>query len=436
MNKLFFFWGELKSTFWFLPVLMIAITIAMALGLLYLDNHLEIDQDGFKAFLFVGSSDSARVILSTISGAMITVAGTVFSITLVALTLASSQFGPRLIRNFMYDRINQVVLGAYISTYIYCLIVLNTITGEDYSAYIPAFSILFAMIAALANIILLIIFIHHIAVSIQAGKVTSDISKNLIKNIKSLYPEKLREESEEEQEVNEESIKSAFKFSTEISAHIHGYLQYVDHESLLKVVSKMNSLFEIHHRPGSYIVKGEALGMFYSDHPLNDEVIKKIQSHFITGESRTLQQDAEHSIHQMVEIASRALSPGINDPYTTIACIDNLTSIMTYLSGVKLPSKYRYDKNERLVIIAETITFEGMLDAAFNQIRQFSKNSPAVVIRLMDALVTIERLATKSSHKKALKKHARMVLNMAEDSFNEPNDLKDLKEKSSQISGL
>ncbi|MEX0609029.1 MAG: DUF2254 domain-containing protein [Balneolaceae bacterium] len=436
MNKLFFFWGELKSTFWFIPVLMIVIAIGMALGFLYWDNHLEIKQDGIAAFLFVGSSDSARIILSTISGAMITVAGTVFSITLVALTLASSQFGPRLIRNFMYDRINQVVLGSYISTYIYCLIVLNTITGEDQTGYIPALSILVALIAALANIILLIVFIHHIAVSIQAGKVTSGITKTLFKNIQTLYPEKLGVESEEEQEVKEALVKSNFKFSTTMSVHENGYLQYVDHDSLVKVVSQLNSLFEIHHRPGSYIVKGEALGMFYTDHLLNDPVIKKIQSNFIMGESRTLQQDTEHSIHQMVEIASRALSPGINDPYTTIACIDNLTSIMSYLSSVRLPSKYRYDKNERLVIIAETLTFEGMLDAAFNQIRQFSKNSPAVVIRLMEALVTIDRLATSNRHKKALKKHAEMVLNMAENSFSEPNDLKDLKERSRLISGL
>ncbi len=112
MKKLIFFWKELTATFWFLPVLILAFSIFLSIGLVSLDSAVSISHKGWIRFFLVNSSDSARSILSTISGAMIGVAGTVFSVTLVALTLASSQFGPRLIKNFMYVKLNQVVLGS------------------------------------------------------------------------------------------------------------------------------------------------------------------------------------------------------------------------------------------------------------------------------------------------------------------------------------
>jgi len=148
MKKLLFFWSELKATFWFIPVLIILLSILLAIGFVYADDVTTFSQDGLGRFLFVNSVDSARSILTTISGAMIGVAGTVFSVTLVALTLASSQLGPRLIKNFMYVRLNQVVLGSYISTYLYCLIVLNAIRETGGDTFIPVLSILIAIIAA------------------------------------------------------------------------------------------------------------------------------------------------------------------------------------------------------------------------------------------------------------------------------------------------
>lgn len=191
MKKILFFLNELKATFWFVPVLITIFSILLALGLVSLDQVITLSQDGLGRFFFVNSADSARSILSTISGAMIGVAGTVFSVTLVVLTLASSQFGPRLIRNFMYVRLNQVVLGSYISTYLYCLIVLNAIKESDGYTFMPALSILVAIIAAFVNIILLIVFIHQIAISIQADKVISAISELIFKQVKALYPEKM-----------------------------------------------------------------------------------------------------------------------------------------------------------------------------------------------------------------------------------------------------
>lgn len=135
----------------------------------------------------------------------------------------------------------------------------------------------------------------------------------------------------------------------------------------------------------------------------------------------------------MVEIASRALSPGVNDPYTAIACIDNLTSTLCYLAEAKFPSKYRVDEDNKLRIIADVLDFEGVLDAAFNQIRQFYKGCTAVIIRLIEALKTILNLTKKKNHKKAVIKHAEMIYRLGKASIKEEHDLNDLKARASKI---
>ena len=387
----------------------------------------------WAASFFVNSADSARSILSTISGAMIGVAGTVFSVTLVALTLASSQFGPRLIKNFMYVRLNQVVLGSYISTYLYCLFVLNAIKQSNEYTFVPVLSILFAIIAAFVNIILLIVFIHQIAVSIQADKIISDISGIIYNQIKTLFPKEMGNGSDDEKTIAVDNIKSKFTDTVAVKSQKSGYLQYIDSESLLKALCSFDGLIELHFRLGDHLVEDIEIGKLYTNDKLDNKQLENISSQFIIGKTKIAQQDLEFSIHQMVEIAVRALSPGVNDPYTAIACIDNLKATMCHLSQISFPSRYRMDNEKNLRIIADTLSFEDVLDASFNQIRQFSAGSTAVIIRLMEALITINGFAKKESYKKAVVKHAKMVLNVGKNSIKEESDLNDLLKRSKKI---
>lgn len=433
MKKLLFFLNELKATFWFVPVLLILFSILLAIGFVYIDQIATFSRDGLGRFLFVNSVDSARSILSTISGAMIGVAGTVFSVTLVALTLASSQLGPRLIKNFMYVRLNQVVLGSYISTYLYCLIVLNAIQESNNFTFIPTLAIFFAIIAAIANIILLIVFIHQIATSIQADNVISDISAFISKQVRVLFPEKMGDEPDPADELPVDAIKTQYSNIISIKNSKSGYLQYIDSESILNIMTDFNALLELNYRPGDYLVEGVEIGKLYTNEKLEEDNLEKILFQFVIGKTKTAQQDIEFSIHQMVEIAARALSPGVNDPYTAIACIDNLTATMCYLAQVKFPSKYRVDDKNELRVIADTLNFEGILNASFNQIRQFSVGSTAVIIRLMEVLLIIHEFATKENYKKTIMKHVKMTLNAGKESIKEKNDLEDLIERSKKI---
>ncbi|PKQ44844.1 DUF2254 domain-containing protein [Confluentibacter flavum] len=432
MKKLIFKWSELKATFWFIPVIIIISSILLSIGLVYIDGSFNFSQDGIGRFFFVNSSDSARSILSTISAAMMGVAGTVFSITLVVLTLASSQFGPRLIKNFMYVRLNQVVLGSYISTYLYCLLVLIAVKDDNDYTFIPSISILVAIIAAITNIILLIVFIHQIAISLQADKVISDISDFIFKQLETLFPEKMGDVKKEEN-LDISTTISGYKQRIYIKAPKSGYLQYIDSEALIKIITKKDSLLELYPRPGRHLVQGGEIGLLYSNDLWEKEELETIFKQLEIGKIKTSQQDLEFSILQMVEIASRALSPGINDPFTAITSIDNLSATMCYLAQAQFPSKYRFDDGGTLRIIADTLEFEGVLDAAYNQIRQYSGGSPSVIIRLMDALTTISGFTTNEKHKKAVLKHAEMVLNIGKQTIKEEHDLEDLIKRSKKI---
>jgi uncharacterized membrane protein len=435
MKKLLFLWGELKSTFWFIPVLIIVSAVGLAVGLIYIDSVTDVGHEKLGIYLIASSTESARSILSVISAAMIGVAGTVFSLTLVALSLASTQFGSRLLKNFMYAPVNQVVIGTYVSTFVFCLIVLNSIKGTDDLDFVPSFSVMFSIVAAVANILLLIIFIHHTAVSIQADNVISNISRSISKNVKALFPEELGQEHVEEEKQDESELKARLMYKTSIPVKKNGYLQYVDGDSFLEFATKHKALIELLHRPGDYLVEGMDMAVIHSKKEIGKKELKRCNSYFITGYIRTPQQDTEYLIHQMVEIACRALSPGINDPFTAIACIDNLTSTMCHLAGVKFPSRYRYDDEKDLKLITRPLTYEGLLDAAFNQIRQNGKSVPAVMIRLIEALIVIHGFVKTQEQIQGIRKHTRMIISSAERTFEEPNDLEDLKERSKLIFG-
>ena len=433
MKKLFYLWYELKTSFWFIPILMILAAAASAVGFIYLDSRFVYTPDGFLKYFFSGSVDSARSILSTISGAMIGVAGTIFSITLVVLTLASSQLGSRLVRNFMYDRLNQVVLGTYVSSFIYCLLILNSIKATGDTTFVPVISVFAAMVTAFAGIILLIIFIHHVSVSIQSDNVISDISDSMSKSIQQLFPENIGQE-EEVEKPDLESLREKSVTRIKIKCLKGGYLHSVDGEGLLSIAGKHDSIIVIYYRPGDYLVKDMVIGEILCYKECKEDILIHTNANFIIGKARTSLQDAEFSIHQMVEVASRALSPGVNDPYTAIVCIDNLTSVMCYLARADFPSPYRYDKEGKLRLIANNHTFTGMLNASFNAIRQYGEASQAVMIRLLESLHTILTFTTNEGYRNEVIRHASMVIKAAERTFNEKSDLDDIRKRFNQFS--
>lgn len=411
--------------------------IAIFAILLYFVNN-AID----KAFLFnenatqwwhySGGPDGARTILSVTAGSMITVAGVVFSITIVVLSLASSQFGPRLIKNFMTVKSNQMVLGSFVGTFIYSILVLSNVDATVESRYVPSLSITIAILISLVNLNVLIFFIHNVSESIQAQNIIVRVRHDLDKAIDRIFPEKIGQaENFDSESVNRDYDIPATcdRESCYIKSECSGYLQAVDSNALMQIAVEKNLLIHLGYRPGNFITQGSVLVTVWPGHKVDDNLSQTINAIFIVGPERTLEQDVESAISQLVEIAVRALSPGINDPITAITCIDWLGAALCQLASRKLPSSHRYDREGKLRAICKPFLFEGMVDAAFNMIRQSSQSIAAVSIHLIETIATVAVQTHRKEDRNVLLRHAAMVLHGCIDRLSEQGDREDLKKR-------
>ena len=430
-TKIVLFLDSLKGSFWFIPVLMICGAVIMSFCMVILDRELHVNSQRFYGFMYAVSPEGARSVLSTIAGSMMTVAGVTFSITIVVLNLASSQFGPRLLRNFMQDRGTQFVLGTFVASFIYCLLVLRSVYTVGQNTFVPSFSVTFAVILAFLNVGVLIYFIHHIATSIQADHVIATVSRELHRSIRHIFADDIKDESGD-------IIGSIAELQKENIAHFHthplpsrdnGYIQAINVASLMQTAIKSELLIHSAVRTGQFVVAGSTLAVVSSAEEFADNLTDQITEAFIIGDQRTSKQDPEFSIDQLVEVAVRALSPGINDPHTAIDCVDQLGSALCLLAKREMPGENRFDAEGELRLVVKPFTFEGMLNASFDQIRQYGWKSVAVTIRLLEVLTIIIGQTRRSAQRKALYRQANMILRTSREALPERNDREDVLQR-------
>lgn len=428
--KLSKLWDSLHSSYWFLPTIMAVIAIALAFIMLALDRAGYAGLLKQLGLIYSGGADGAREMLSAVAGSMITVAATAFSITIVALQLASSNFGPRLLRNFMQDTGNQVVLGTFIGTFVYCLLVLRAVQGDgdDYSKFVPQISVTVGTLLAIASIGVLIYFIHHASTIIQVSHVIAEASADLNKAIDRLFPEKIGHGVPESQRRVGEIPANLESEACPVRATSSGYIQAVDDEKLMQLARQHKLLLRLKYRPGKFVVQGSALVMVWPRERVNQKLTEQINNAFILGNERTEHQDVEFPLNQLVEIALRAISPAVNDPFTAIRCIDRLSEGLSHLAERDIPSAYRYDNDHNLRVIAYPVTFAGLSDAAFNQIRQYGCSDVAVIIRLLEAIAVIATYTHRQKDRAALLHHAAMIKRASHEGVTEECDRQDVEE--------
>lgn len=429
--KLYTFFEQLGSSFWFFPSVMVLVAILASQATTSIDQmNILPSSSPALSWLYTGSPDGARSVLSTIAGSMISIAGVTFSITMVTLSLASSQLGPRLLSNFMRDRGNQLVLGTFISNFTYCLLVLRSIRSADEVLFVPQLSLTVAIMMAIISLGVLIYFFHHVSTMIQAQNLIANIGKELESSIDRLFSSKTGSFPYEHELRNaDDDIPSDFEEEqTFITAPASGYLQAIDYEELLQVTEDNNLILKLLYRPGDFIAKESNIIAIYPNNEL-EEVQKKIQSAFLLGIGRLRIQDIEFSIDQLVEIALRALSPGINDPFTAIACLDQLGTALSHIAENEIPSGYHYDDEGQLRIISNVVTFDGLVNTAFNQIRQYGKSDVAVTIRLLEVIAIVTARTSAIDQRKTLLHQADMIRRGSETFIPEENDRQDVMKR-------
>lgn len=401
-------WDALRSNYWFVPSLMMVLAFMLWLGTRSIDRLLTAKDKGAVAWLYVDTIDSMRTLLLTIDGTIIGIIGVVFSIIMIPLTIAASQFGPRLLRTFLRDTGTQITLGTFTGTFIFCTLVLLQLRGLT-ERHLPQISATAGLLLGITSFAVLIFFINHVAISLQVTNLIFKVGKELNMAIDHDLPDYSHNAFiAVHADINNESLHGA-KPSWVVNATASGYVQVRDDETLLQLAEKHNLVLQLLGQPGDFIVYNTPLIIIWADAAVSKQTELIITSSFVLGAQRTLVQDITFGINELVEVAIRALSPAINDPFTAMACLDWLGSVLCRTCTRAFPQPRLFDKAGCLRLIRSPVTFTSLADAAFNQIREYGRTSAAVTLRLIDTMATVAQCARTEEQHSVLLRHATLV---------------------------
>ncbi|MEO6398201.1 MAG: DUF2254 domain-containing protein [Tepidiformaceae bacterium] len=373
----------LRSSLWLIPSGCLLIAFLLAEVALRIDENL--DQHDTNWFLFGGGADSARAVVGTIATSMLTFTGLVFSVTMLVLQLASNQLSPRVMRTFLRDRASQMVLGVFVGTLLYAMLILRRITSQtDGTPFIPALSIWLAMVFVLLSIGLFIFFLHHMAQAIRPVSVMMSVTKETRSAIERLYPEGIGKSVE----IPVPDIVRASGGT--VSSPGSGVITGVDEERIATIASDSASIVELRAMVGDFVREGSTLFVVHGQWNSSDD--SGLQASVALGSERIMKQDAAFGFRQLVDIANRALSPGINDPTTAVQSLDHIHELLGLLASRSIPSACR-EVDGQLSVILPRLGWSDYVSLACDEIRRSGHDQIQIQRRLramlMDLLQTV-----------------------------------------------
>lgn len=433
-------WTRLVGTLWFIPSLIALGMSILAIAMIDVSSH--VDERVLARFprVFGADAESSRSLLSSIAGSMITVAGLTFSLTMIAVTQASSQYTPRILRNFIRDRGNQVVLGVYVGIFAYCLLVVRTIRSGA-NGYVPSVAVVVGLALAIASVGVLLYFVHHIANNLQASTIVDRIMRDTISALDRAFPRHVGEPATgaEREDVDEELADAQW---TVVVAPETGYVQTLDGESLMATAEQHDVVVRLVPDVGDFVIHGlpiahvatrrgtlsanekphasDGRNPHESRTPLDgvrdharmnatdDELASAITRAFMISDYRMVDQDAAFGIRQLVDIALKALSAGINDSTTALTCIDHLGAILVSLVDREIASRMRAEDGAVRVIAAGP-TFEKLVGLAIDEIRQNTHGDVSVLSRMFTMLRTVASRLPPGERRQLIHMHVRLL---------------------------
>ena len=415
-------WARVRDGLWLIPSLAVICGVVLAMVTVFIPSP-QPESRLARLWLFSGGTEGARGVLSVIAGSLITVTGTVFSVTIVALQLASSQFTPRVLGSFVADRVNQGVLGVFIGTFTYTLLVLRTIHSEsqDRVAFVPQVGVTLALVLLLVSIGALIVFIDHAAQSIRASVVIQRETTRTRARIHELFPTHVGEPAEEPSEPPLEVRGDGDP--ARVTAEEAGYLQSLHAAALWRLdvgeaIAPLVVRMEV--RVGEFVIPGIVIASVWPAARADAAVCAAVRGAFVLGQERTHEQDVEFGLVALSDIAVKALSPGINDPTTALQCVDRMTELVAELGRRRRPEDARTGGSGRVVLLARDTSYERALAIAFDQVRHYGADNPVVASRLIEALgklATVAPIASLPALREQLVSVARAARRRVEDPF-------------------
>lgn len=367
-----------RQSLWFIPTIMVVAFTATAIALVALDSAHPRPDGGM--LIFSGSADGAREFVSTIAGSMVAFVGTVFSITILVLQLASSQFSPRALRNFLRDRRTQVSLGVFLGTMAYALVVLWTIRSPtpDDDGFLPHLTVSGAYVTVALSLATFVFYIHHVSQSIRVANVVHRIGTECLHALDRRYPKPFDPAAEII------APPELCGLGQLVSSTGYGVVTAVDEDRLLDRASRLDGRVEIVPYTGDFVPIGGPLGYWVGDPEALEEL--DLQSFVSLGRERTMEQDLAFGIRQLVDIAEKALSPGVNDPTTAGQALDQLHNLLRQLAHRTFPRELKEDRHHTTRLIRHERSWDDLVHASFDEIRDYGERSIQIQERLHSLL--------------------------------------------------
>lgn len=434
MTRVHLWLDTLRTSLWFVPSLIVLGSVALAYVVLAVDASLP-DQwwltMPWLARLLDVSTSGAGAMLQVIGGSVITVAGVVFSITIAALTLASGQYTSRVLRNFIRDRANQVVLGSFLGIFVYCLLILRSLFGAGDTGHAPPLALLVALILAFVGIALFIFFIHHIALGLQASRIVADIAHEALESVDRHFPE--QEDTSHASDPVDVTIAEGRMHP--VIARTNGFVTGVDHEALLDAAIECDAVVRVLRGSGSFVTEGETIAEVRLAGERPGDLLHRLADAWSTGPQRTLENDPGFGMRQLVDVAIKALSPAVNETTTGIMCVNWLGVILRRIAGRPFRSRILIHEGRVRVLTGEP-GFGDYLSLGMDQVRLSAVDNPTILHRQLEVLVLLAEAPRAQRYRQPLLAQMQAIVALAESSVAWPPDRESIHDRAARLRQL
>ena len=422
-------WRHVRASYWFVPGLMSIGAVGLSFLLLWTDQRMSSEW----ALSFVpGQPGEARQLLVTIASSMLGVAGVTFSVAVASVAYVSGQYGPRLLSDFMRDTGNQVTLGTLIGTFVYCILVMRGVRSapEGGVEFVPQIALLGGLVLGMLGLVVLIYFLHHVPESIHISNVIARIGRRLHHEVDARFPGALGAEAEAEADAaNSEVAQVLSGASSSVASTKGGYLLALDEWTLMRAAAEHDVVLELRYRPGDFVTPGKPLARCYPSSACSEEAAAAVRSAFAFGGLRTPEQDVLLLAEELVEIATRALSPGINEPFTAMRCLDWLGGALEALVQHAPPDPRCWDEKGTLRVIVRPTTFADFAESIFGSLRPYLTADRNAALHTFKVIGEIAGVAESAETRGILRHHVDALFEGCEARLTQATDLDEIRQR-------
>ncbi len=402
-------WDRLRVSFWFAPLVMAIGAVFLAWVIYYIDGLIPNSLLQNSRLVLSGTPGELRTALIGMASSILATAGVVFTLLTLPLSTVAAQYGSRLLRVFLGDRTTQLVLGTFVATFVYCVAAALSILPTQVEPNGPQLTVTFGLFLMLASFASLILLVQHISTMLQAPNIAAAAGAELRDVVLAEIPENVTGSDD-----GKDGLKNLPASLTEADGYLvrgkqAGSIQYIDPQYLLSLAQEHNLVIRLLRKPGDIVWRDERIALVWPAKLVDMEVDNQIRNAFRIGTGRTPTQDVAYAVNQLVEMAVRAMSPAINDPFTAMTCLDYIGEGLALFIKQGERSSCYYDQNNQLRLILGPVTFPNLLDGAFDMLRHASCDNATVLLHMLDVIEAVGKEVRSVTVYEELLRHVRMI---------------------------